>query len=95
MRGGFGATEMMHDREFARRFRDLDESLDAAESYGRNGDCHAMMDEAARAFDLRGQMNVHRDSARMSVRGIHARQWVAQGTRLNFLRQAMKRCVGG
>jgi hypothetical protein len=40
-------------------------------------------------------MNVHRDSARMSVRGIHARQWVAQGTRLNFLRQAMKRCVGG
>ena len=82
-------------RNFARGLRTLEKSLDAAESYGRNGDCHAMMDEAARAFEIRGEVNMHRDSAPASVRGFHAREWVGLGTRLNFLRQAMKRCIGG
>ena len=92
---GFGSVEETHVREFGRGLKRLEQSLDAAESYGRNGDCHAMMDEAARAFEIRGALNTHRDAAPMRVREYHAREWVASGTRLNFLRQAMKRCIGG
>jgi len=92
---GFGSVESTHAREFSRGLKRLEHSLTAAESYGRNGDCYAMMDEAVVAFKIRGELNAHRDAAPMRVREFHARDWVASGTRLNFLRQAMKRCVGG
>jgi len=90
---GFGSSDARHGGEFARGLQALGESLDAAESYARNGDCYAMMDEAARAFELRGTVNTHRDAASARERGTFARNWVALGTRLNFLRQSMKRCV--
>jgi hypothetical protein len=53
------------------------------------------MDEAARAFQIRGELDAHRESTSADARGRHARTWVAAGTRLNFLRQSLKRCVQG
>ncbi len=91
---GFGGVVGEHSQQFARGLRKLEQSLNAAESYARNGDCYAMMDEAAQAFEIRGQLNAHRDSASAPSREYHARTWVALGTRLNFLRQSMKKCVG-
>lgn len=94
-RSGFGAIESKHDREFVRGLKSLQESLDTAESLARNGDCYALMDEAARAFQIRGELDAHRESTSADARGRHARTWVAAGTRLNFLRQSLKRCVQG
>jgi hypothetical protein len=90
-RGGFGAYDAKHERDFVSGLKALQKSLDSAESYARNGDCYALVDEAERAFKLQGSL----DPASVDVRGRHARSWVALGTRLNFLRQSLKRCVNG
>lgn len=94
-RGGFGSYAAKHERDFVSGLKALQKSLDSAESYARNGDCYALVDEAERAFKLQGSLNVDRDSASVDVRGRHARSWVALGTRLNFLRQSLKHCVNG
>ena len=93
MKHGFGSSSAGHVVEFGRALRDLAESLQTAEGLHRNGMCHALMDEAARAFRLEGEMEEHRKYVSKAVREKHVPERIRLGAKLNFLRQHMKSCI--
>jgi hypothetical protein len=72
-----------------------DGSATSAERAFRNGDCYAGIESAVSAFQEYGEARGHRDALPSSNfdKGVRGKRWIVLGTRLNFLRQAMKRCV--
>lgn len=93
MKKGFGAATLTHRREFRHKLAELARSLHQAEGYHRNGLCYPLMEEAATAFRIAGEVEEHRKYVSAGDRKATSPEWIKLGTRLNFLRQHMKSCI--
>lgn len=97
---GFGATKAEHGRMFVGLLQDCEGHLDSAERVLRGGDCEAGVESTLAAERLYGEARAHLSYAPFATRAehlvVHEKNRYASATRrLNFLRQALKRCVRG
>lgn len=89
---GFGFSLAQHEIRFRGRLWALQHSLNSAERVLRGGDCQAGVDEFAQAFQEYGEVEGEMRNL-VSVSSKETAMFRKSGVRLNFLRQAMKRCV--
>ncbi len=92
---GFGLIPREHGERFVGLLQDAEGHMDSAERVLRGGDCVAGVESTLAAERLFGEARGHYVYARRDVRVAHQMRWAQATRRLNFLRQALKRCVGG
>lgn len=93
MSRGFGAKQAEHGRMFVGLLQDCEGHLDSAERVLRGGDCYAGIDSVLSAERLYGEARGHVVYAPHALRVEYQTHFAQATRRLNFLRQALKRCV--
>ena len=94
MRGGFGSIPREHKRMFLGLLQDCEGHLDSAERVLRGGDCEAGVESTLAAERLYGEARAHYSGNRQ-IKPRDQTRFSSATRRLNFLRQALKRCVRG
>jgi hypothetical protein len=94
MSRGFSGSGPEHGRHYNEFLDRTNRFLDSAERVLRGGDCRAGIEAATSAFESYGEAHAHRVWLKPRNRRFSDDEWIRTGTRLNFLRQALKRCVG-
>ncbi len=80
---------------FVGLLQDCEGHLDSAERVLRGGDCEAGVESTLAAERLYGEARGHYNGASRRVSGENYERFARATKRLNFLRQALKRCVRG
>lgn len=89
---GFSGSRAEHARMVQGLLVDTEGHLDSAERVLRGGDCHAGIDSAMAAERYFGEARGHYSHATATL--LTRKRMQGAMRRLNFLRQALKRCAG-
>ena len=93
-RGGFGGTRDEHRMMFLGLLEQAEEYMTSAERVLRGGDCEAGVESALAAERYFGEARGNLSHASKRVLAANWNRFGQAMKRLNFLRQALKRCVG-
>jgi hypothetical protein len=91
---GFGSPPAEHKRMFLGLLQDAEGHLDSAERVLRGGDCAAGVESTLAAERLYGEARAHYNSRTAQINPQAQARFQHATKRLNFLRHALKKCVG-